>query len=108
MSDAAPAASTSGAPLAAAKPKRVRRKPADGDAAPVKRRRKKGSLSRLGELSLELVEIVCGFLDPGSLLAIARTTKSWRQFLLTKATGQHSACARRPNVADVASLVDSP
>ena len=79
------------APAAAPKAKRVRRKAGDGEAAPAKRRRKAGSLSRMASLSLELLESICGHLDPGSLLAVARTTKTWRQFLMSRATGQYSA-----------------
>lgn len=82
-------------PNGIAKPKRVRRKPQPGDPPPVKRVRTAAKLSRLADLSIETITDVLQCLDPPTLLACARTSKAWRQLLMTKSSGWPSASWHR-------------
>ena len=79
---------------AAAPPKRRRRKLQTDDAsAPAlpARRKSGGKLSRFAQLNVELVLMILASVDPGTLLAISRTTKAWHSVLCSKASGQPSA-----------------
>ena len=93
------------APLAsvtnAAAPPAKRRRSKEGTATTT--RRKSGKLSRFVELcSVEIVLRILCDVDPGTLLAISRTSKAWHGALCNKLTGRPSSSPTRSSFTDAA------